>query len=138
VSRQAFIGVLACARAADGEFPDSERQLLDLICRSHQFTRAMPQAEYAEAATEAKRRISELGWERAIAGFLAMLPPQWAYSTLLSTIDICLIDADQHKAETACIETVARYFEIPKSSADNFVMWFRIKNGLLADADAAQ
>lgn len=130
MSGEAFVGVLACARAADATFPEAERSLLDLICRSHAFTRNLDPVRYRDIAASVKQRVAETGWESAMGEYLARLPDAWGYSTLLAVIDLCLIDADEDTSELTCIAWVADRFAIPLAEVNVFMQWFRIKNGM--------
>lgn len=130
MSVDAFIGVLACARAADGSFPEEERGLVNLICQSHALTRDLAPEAYRNAVQQVKERVDGVGWQEALAGYLQSLPATWAYTVLFSVIDICLIDRNEHQNEARCIEMVAKHFGIPPDHVNNFVHWFRVKNGL--------
>jgi hypothetical protein len=138
VSSVAFIGVLACSRAADGQYPEAERTLLDLICRNHPFCRALATDDYEAGVRAIKARIDEIGWRAAMSEYLKQLPQDWGYPTLLSAIDLCLIDAEQDDNEIICLATIAGHFGIPASHVDNFLQWFRIKNGMPAEAQPIQ
>lgn len=133
MSRDAFIGVLACARAADGAYPEAERTLVNLICQNHLLTKGLEPQRYQHIVQDVKRRIDEIGWTGAINEYLSALPPDWAYTTLLSVIDICLIDADEDQSERRCIDAVAGHFAVPAEHVENFMHWFRVKNGLLLE-----
>lgn len=130
MSQAAFIGVLACARAADGAYPESERSLLNLICQNHVFTREMDAEEYQLVVKSVRERIDSVGWKVSIKEFLGEVPAEWAYATLLTVIDLCLIDARQDKQELACIAAVAGHFGISAADVANFMRWFRTKNGM--------
>jgi hypothetical protein len=137
MSSEAFIGVLACARAADGAFPEAERTLLDLVCRNHAFTRTLDDATYRRVVIATKSRIDEVGWEAALEQYLSKIPSDWGYTTLLAVIDICLVDADEDDRELTCIGWVADRFGIPANETNAFMHWFRVKNGMLKSQPSA-
>ena len=134
---EAFVGVLACARAADGTFPEVERDLLHLICRNHPFTRQLGDEGYRQAARRVKQRLDDHGWEASLERYLNVLPAAWGDTTILSVIDICLIDADEDGREITCIAHVADRFAIPASVINDYMQIFRIKNGMHIEAVAA-
>lgn len=129
MSQEAFIGVLACARAADGAYPEEERNLINLICQTHALTRDISPDRYLKIAQETRSHIGEVGWQAAMNKYLEELPSDWAYTALLSVIDICLIDSKEHSEEHRCVDMVAKYFSLPADHVENFMQWFRVKNG---------
>ena len=109
--REAFVGVLACA-AADGNYPEAERDLPHLICRHHPFTRDLGAEANQLIVAAIKYRLAAVGWEAAIGEYLGRVPDECALLTLLSVIDICLIDAEEHDRKLECIAWVADRFRI--------------------------
>ena len=84
---EAFVGILACAVAADSFFADAELDLLEILLKHHRFTKDMAENVHSEIVERVKKYVVKNGTMTAAVNYTNFIPTEWRGAAFLSALD---------------------------------------------------
>lgn len=127
---EAFVGVLACAVAADGLFVDAELDLLEILLKHHRFTKDLAESVHGEIVERVKKYVVKNGTMSAAMDYTNFIPTEWRGATFLSALDLLFVDGNSNTAESDFVRLLGNRFELPTETADRFTAIFKEKHGV--------
>ena len=127
---EAFIGVLACAVAADSLFENAELDLLELLVKYHRFTKDLAENSHSAMVERVKKNVAKNGTMTAVLDYANIIPIEWRGATYLSALDLLFVDGNSNIAESDFVQFLGSSFEIPTETTQRFVAIFREKHGV--------
>ena len=127
---EAFVGILACAVAADSFFADAELDLLEILLKHHRFTKDMAENVHSEIVERVKKYVVKNGTMTAAVNYTNFIPTEWRGAAFLSALDLLFVDGNSNSEESEFVRLLSARFELPTETTDRFITIFKEKHGI--------